>query len=141
MANNSTGEPTGNDGTTASFGFEDVPRDERQGMVNRVFSSVAERYDLMNDLMSAGMHRIWKEDLVTQINPPKSDAMFRLLDVAGGTGDIAMRTMKRGGLARSASKIRRVASVVVWSSISTRTNWSRSAQNAMISGPGRSTPR
>ncbi|MEM7747011.1 MAG: bifunctional demethylmenaquinone methyltransferase/2-methoxy-6-polyprenyl-1,4-benzoquinol methylase UbiE [Pseudomonadota bacterium] len=92
----------GNDENTTSFGFEDVPRDERQGMVNRVFSSVAERYDLMNDLMSAGMHRLWKEDLVTQINPPKSDAMFRLLDVAGGTGDIAMRTMKRGGLGCSA---------------------------------------
>ena len=102
MTRNSTESPTENDGETTSFGFEDVPRDDRQGMVNRVFSSVAERYDLMNDLMSAGMHRIWKEDLVTQINPPKSNTMFRLLDVAGGTGDIAMRTMKRGGLGSSA---------------------------------------
>ncbi len=97
--NNSTSH---NGENTTSFGFEDVPLGERQGRVNRVFSSVAERYDLMNDLMSAGMHRLWKEDLVTQINPPKSDAAFRLLDVAGGTGDIAMRCMKRGGLGCSA---------------------------------------
>jgi demethylmenaquinone methyltransferase/2-methoxy-6-polyprenyl-1,4-benzoquinol methylase len=82
---------------TTTFGFRKVASDARQGMVNRVFSSVAERYDLMNDLMSAGLHRLWKDDLVSQVNPPKSATTFRLLDVAGGTGDIAIRCMKRGG--------------------------------------------
>lgn len=81
----------------ASFGFREVPEAERQGLVNRVFSSVAERYDLMNDLMSGGLHRLWKDDFVTQVNPPKSGRPFRLLDVAGGTGDVAMRAVRRGG--------------------------------------------
>ncbi len=87
---------------TTSFGYAEVPEDERQGKVNRVFSSVAERYDLMNDLMSAGLHRLWKDDLVTNVNPPKSDRAFRLIDVAGGTGDIAIRCLKRGGQGCSA---------------------------------------
>ena len=97
----STSEPN-NGGNTTSFGYEDVATDERQNRVNRVFTSVAERYDLMNDLMSAGLHRLWKDDLVTRINPPRSQRQFRLLDVAGGTGDIAMRAMKRGGTGCSA---------------------------------------
>jgi demethylmenaquinone methyltransferase/2-methoxy-6-polyprenyl-1,4-benzoquinol methylase len=62
-----------------------------------VFASVARRYDLMNDLMSGGLHRVWKEILVTAVNPPKSDRPFALLDIAGGTGDIAMRTIAAGG--------------------------------------------
>jgi demethylmenaquinone methyltransferase/2-methoxy-6-polyprenyl-1,4-benzoquinol methylase len=82
---------------TASFGSRDVPEDERQGLVNRVFSSVAGRYDLMNDLMSGGLHRLWKDDLVTRLNPPKSERPFRLLDIAGGTGDIALKAIRRGG--------------------------------------------
>ena len=82
---------------TTSFGYENVATGERQERVNRVFTSVAERYDLMNDLMSGGLHRLWKDDFVTRISPPRSDQAFRLLDVAGGTGDIAMRAMKRGG--------------------------------------------
>lgn len=82
---------------TTSFGYNEVPTDAKQGLVNRVFSSVAERYDLMNDLMSGGLHRLWKDDFVTQIGPPKSDRPFRLLDVAGGTGDIALRFIRRGG--------------------------------------------
>ena len=82
---------------TASFGYRNVPETERQGLVNRVFSSVAERYDLMNDLMSGGLHRAWKDDFVTQLNPPRGDQSFRLLDVAGGTGDVAMRAVRRGG--------------------------------------------
>jgi demethylmenaquinone methyltransferase/2-methoxy-6-polyprenyl-1,4-benzoquinol methylase len=94
MSEKSTSSP-GQD--TTSFGYQEVPRDERQGLVNRVFSSVAERYDLMNDLMSGGLHRLWKDDFVTQLRPPKSDRPFRLLDVAGGTGDIALRFVKRGG--------------------------------------------
>ncbi len=62
-----------------------------------VFHSVARRYDLMNDLMSGGLHRAWKDALVTAVNPPKSDRDFRLLDVAGGTGDIAFRVLEAGG--------------------------------------------
>lgn len=84
------------DGTT-SFGFKTVAEDERQGLVNKVFSSVASRYDLMNDLMSGGLHRLWKEDFVTAIGAPKGPQAFRLLDVAGGTGDVAIRYTRRAG--------------------------------------------
>ncbi len=82
---------------TSTFGYRAVEADLRQGMVNGVFASVAERYDMMNDLMSAGLHRLWKDDLVSQVNPPRSLTPFRLLDVAGGTGDIAIRCVKRAG--------------------------------------------
>ena len=74
-----------------SFGFREVGEGERQGLVNDVFSKVAERYDLMNDLMSGGLHRLWKNDFVNWLAPPKADRPFRLLDVAGGTGDVALR--------------------------------------------------
>jgi demethylmenaquinone methyltransferase/2-methoxy-6-polyprenyl-1,4-benzoquinol methylase len=77
-------------GDRTSFGFRDVPRDERQRLVNEVFASVAERYDLMNDLMSGGLHRLWKDDLIAWLAPPKGRAM-RLVDVAGGTGDVSFR--------------------------------------------------
>ncbi len=80
-----------------SFGFRDVPEAERQGLVNQVFASVAERYDLMNDLMSGGLHRLWKGDFIAWLNPPRGDQAFRLLDVAGGTGDIAIRFAKSSG--------------------------------------------
>jgi demethylmenaquinone methyltransferase/2-methoxy-6-polyprenyl-1,4-benzoquinol methylase len=73
---------------TASFGFRDVPEAEKEGLVREVFSSVAARYDLMNDLMSAGVHRIWKDAMVEWLNPRPG---WRVLDVAGGTGDIAFR--------------------------------------------------
>ncbi len=76
------------------FGFREVPLAEKQRLVDSVFSSVARRYDLMNDLMSGGLHRLWKDALVTAVNPPKSDRPFALLDVAGGTGDIAFRVVK-----------------------------------------------
>ena len=82
---------------TTHFGFRDVPLDEKQTLVNDVFRSVAQRYDLMNDLMSGGLHRIWKEIMVTALNPPKADTPFALLDVAGGTGDISFRAAKRAG--------------------------------------------
>ncbi|HVG51684.1 MAG TPA: class I SAM-dependent methyltransferase, partial [Xanthobacteraceae bacterium] len=86
------------DGTTDThFGYQQVPLSEKQGLVDGVFTSVASRYDLMNDLMSAGLHRAWKEAMVVAVNPPKGDAAFSLLDVAGGTGDIAFRTLKAGG--------------------------------------------
>jgi demethylmenaquinone methyltransferase/2-methoxy-6-polyprenyl-1,4-benzoquinol methylase len=79
------------------FGFRDVPLGDKQALVDDVFHKVARRYDLMNDLMSAGLHRAWKNALVTAINPPTSDRDFHLLDVAGGTGDISFRTIKAGG--------------------------------------------
>jgi demethylmenaquinone methyltransferase/2-methoxy-6-polyprenyl-1,4-benzoquinol methylase len=79
------------------FGYRQVPLDDKQALVDDVFHKVARRYDLMNDLMSAGLHRAWKNALVTAINPPKSDRDFALLDVAGGTGDVSFRTIKAGG--------------------------------------------
>jgi demethylmenaquinone methyltransferase/2-methoxy-6-polyprenyl-1,4-benzoquinol methylase len=82
---------------TTHFGFRDVSLGEKQALVNDVFRSVASRYDLMNDLMSGGLHRVWKEIMVNALNPPKSDTPFALLDVAGGTGDISFRAAKRAG--------------------------------------------
>jgi demethylmenaquinone methyltransferase/2-methoxy-6-polyprenyl-1,4-benzoquinol methylase len=76
----------------ADFGFRSVPRGEKRRMVRDVFDSVARRYDLMNDLMSAGVHRLWKDVLIDRLRP--RDGM-RLLDVAGGTGDVAFRVLKR----------------------------------------------
>lgn len=87
-----------NTANEADFGFRRVPVEEKQRLVDDVFHSVARRYDLMNDLMSAGLHRAWKDALVNAINPPKSDRDFRLLDVAGGTGDIAFRVVGAGGV-------------------------------------------
>jgi len=84
-------------GETTHFGFRDVPLEDKQTLVNEVFHSVASRYDLMNDLMSMGLHRVWKDIMVNTLNPPKSDAPFALLDVAGGTGDIAFRAAKAAG--------------------------------------------
>jgi demethylmenaquinone methyltransferase / 2-methoxy-6-polyprenyl-1,4-benzoquinol methylase len=87
--------------TTASFGFRDVPEAQKEGLVREVFSSVAARYDVMNDLMSAGVHRLWKDDFVEWLNPQPG---WSVLDVAGGTGDIAFRiadvTRARGAAAR-----------------------------------------
>lgn len=82
-------------GDSAPFGFRQVPLADKQAMVDDVFSSVARRYDLMNDLMSGGMHRLWKDALVGALNPPKRGAAWRLLDAAGGTGDIAFRVAER----------------------------------------------
>ena len=79
------------------FGFRDVEKGEKQGLVNEVFSKVAERYDQMNDLMSVGLHRLWKDDFVAMLNPPRGNTAFSVLDVAGGTGDIAFRIARRGG--------------------------------------------
>jgi demethylmenaquinone methyltransferase / 2-methoxy-6-polyprenyl-1,4-benzoquinol methylase len=84
-------------GETTHFGFRDVPLEDKQTLVNEVFHSVASRYDLMNDLMSMGLHRVWKDIVINTLNPPKSDAPFALLDVAGGTGDIAFRAAKAAG--------------------------------------------
>lgn len=92
---------TTNSGPTASFGFRDVPEDKKENLVREVFSSVAGKYDLMNDLMSAGVHRLWKDAMVAWLNPQPG---WRVLDVAGGTGDIAFRIARavraRGGEAQ-----------------------------------------
>jgi demethylmenaquinone methyltransferase/2-methoxy-6-polyprenyl-1,4-benzoquinol methylase len=82
---------------TTHFGNREVPLSEKQTLVDGVFSSVATRYDLMNDLMSGGLHRAWKDALVTAINPPRAAQPFALLDVAGGTGDIAFQVVGAGG--------------------------------------------
>jgi demethylmenaquinone methyltransferase / 2-methoxy-6-polyprenyl-1,4-benzoquinol methylase len=80
------------------FGFETVPLAEKQGRVNDVFHSVAARYDIMNDVMSAGVHRLWKDTLVAKLRPPTGERRsFRHLDVAGGTGDIAFRILDAAG--------------------------------------------
>ncbi|MGD2024445.1 MAG: bifunctional demethylmenaquinone methyltransferase/2-methoxy-6-polyprenyl-1,4-benzoquinol methylase UbiE [Methyloceanibacter sp.] len=89
-------------GVETSFGFARVSEGARQGLVNEVFSRVASRYDLMNDLMSGGLHRLWKTDLVTALAPPKTDTDFALIDVAGGTGDIATRFLDIAGGGSSA---------------------------------------
>jgi demethylmenaquinone methyltransferase / 2-methoxy-6-polyprenyl-1,4-benzoquinol methylase len=84
--------------TSGTFGYRAIDPAERQGLVNGVFSAVAERYDVMNDLMSGGLHRLWKADLVTMMNPPTADgAQFHALDLAGGTGDVALRIVAAGG--------------------------------------------
>jgi demethylmenaquinone methyltransferase/2-methoxy-6-polyprenyl-1,4-benzoquinol methylase len=92
-------------GPTASFGYAEVPLTEKQGLVNDVFHKVASRYDLMNDLMSGGMHRIWKDALISKLAPPQRQTgkkPFEVLDVAGGTGDIAFRIIERSnGAARA----------------------------------------
>jgi demethylmenaquinone methyltransferase / 2-methoxy-6-polyprenyl-1,4-benzoquinol methylase len=78
------------------FGARRVPLGDKQALVDDVFHSVAGRYDLMNDLMSFGLHRAWKDALITALAPPKRHP-FALLDVAGGTGDIAFRVVAAGG--------------------------------------------
>ena len=82
----------------ASFGFAKVGVEAKQGLVNDVFTKVAPRYDLMNDLMSGGLHRVWKGDLVAWLGAPKSAVPYALLDMAGGTGDIALRVLKDAGV-------------------------------------------
>jgi demethylmenaquinone methyltransferase/2-methoxy-6-polyprenyl-1,4-benzoquinol methylase len=78
------------------FGSRQVPLADKQALVDDVFHSVAPRYDLMNDLMSLGLHRAWKDALVTALDPPKTRP-FALLDIAGGTGDVAFRAIEAGG--------------------------------------------
>lgn len=78
---------------TASFGFQEVPKAEKADRVRAVFSSVASKYDLMNDAMSGGMHRLWKDAAAAKLNPQPGEL---ILDVAGGTGDISRRLKKLG---------------------------------------------
>jgi len=84
------------DSEPTHFGSRAVRMDEKQGLVDGVFRKVAPRYDLMNDLMSFGLHRIWKDALAAKVRPSPSRA-FAHLDVAGGTGDVAFRIAKLGG--------------------------------------------
>jgi len=77
--------------STTHFGFDQVSENEKQTRVNQVFSSVADKYDLMNDIMSFGIHRIWKDYFIRVIRP---DPQWNYIDVAGGTGDIAFRYLK-----------------------------------------------
>ncbi len=84
--------PGGDGPRTTHFGFQTVEEDSKAGMVHGVFSRVASRYDVMNDLMSAGVHRLWKDAMMDWLAPRDGQ---RLLDVAGGTGDIAFRFLRR----------------------------------------------
>jgi demethylmenaquinone methyltransferase/2-methoxy-6-polyprenyl-1,4-benzoquinol methylase len=90
-----TPRSTASDGTT-HFGYETVPLAEKQGRVDEVFHSVAAKYDVMNDVMSAGLHRLWKDALVAMLRPAGHRA-WRHLDVAGGTGDVAFRILEAAG--------------------------------------------
>ena len=78
------------------FGRRTVPVHEKQGLVDEVFRRVADRYDLMNDLMSFGLHRAWKNILAAKVRP-SATRPFALIDVAGGTGDVAFRVVRAGG--------------------------------------------
>src|SRR5262245_4627341 len=91
-------------GKDTDFGFRQVPLADKQALVDGVFRSVASRYDLMNDLMSGGLHRAWKDVLVTAVDPPK-EPRFALLDLAGGTGDIALRVLATGGTGTRATVV------------------------------------
>lgn len=89
---------THNSETTTHFGFETVPESEKAGRVQGVFGSVASKYDIMNDVMSVGIHRIWKDAMMDWLAPRAGQ---KLLDVAGGTGDISFRFLKRAGHAHA----------------------------------------
>jgi demethylmenaquinone methyltransferase/2-methoxy-6-polyprenyl-1,4-benzoquinol methylase len=81
-------------GGEVDFGFRRVASEDKAHLVRRVFDSVSQRYDLMNDLMSGGIHRLWKAALIDRLNPRPGQ---RLVDLAGGTGDIAVRFLDRAG--------------------------------------------
>jgi demethylmenaquinone methyltransferase/2-methoxy-6-polyprenyl-1,4-benzoquinol methylase len=80
---------------TVSFGYEEVAPEEKTARVGGVFSNVAKSYDVMNDAMSGGMHRLWKDRFVNRVKPREGE---HILDMAGGTGDIAFRMQARGAL-------------------------------------------
>lgn len=85
------------DAAETHFGYRTVPLGEKQHLVDDVFHKVARRYDIMNDLMSGGLHRAWKDALVSKVRPPQGARPFLLLDLAGGTGDVAFRVVRAGG--------------------------------------------
>jgi demethylmenaquinone methyltransferase / 2-methoxy-6-polyprenyl-1,4-benzoquinol methylase len=85
------------DKESVAFGFRQVAAEDKQDLINEVFAQVADRYDQMNDLMSGGLHRLWKDDFTLLLNPPRGDRRFDVLDVAGGTGDVAFRILRQAG--------------------------------------------
>lgn len=89
----STQRTSADGGMQTSYGFQAVNEGEKQTLVNDVFHKVAKRYDIMNDVMSGGMHRIWKDAMITSLTPRKS-LDYRFLDVAGGTGDVAFKIVE-----------------------------------------------
>ena len=95
---------------TTTFGFENVTHDEKVDRVKGVFNSVASKYDVMNDLMSAGIHRLWKHDTMTRLNPQPAE---RHLDVAGGTGELAMSFLRRADAAGKRRGDTRKATAIV----------------------------
>jgi demethylmenaquinone methyltransferase/2-methoxy-6-polyprenyl-1,4-benzoquinol methylase len=102
---------------TTDFGFRRVPRADKRGMVRAVFDSVASRYDLMNDLMSLGVHRAWKRVLITALNPSPRRT---LLDLAGGTGDIGLAWLELGGGPLLLSDINAAMLGIAWERAVTR---------------------
>ena len=94
---------------TSSFGYREVDVAEKQRLVRAVFSSVAGRYDLMNDLMSGGLHRVWKSAFLTRLNPQPGEI---LLDLAGGTGDIAAEFLGRAVGRASAARARQPSAFI-----------------------------
>ena len=85
------------DKAPATFGYKDVPAEEKPGLVKGVFDSVARRYDIMNDLMSGGLHRVWKDAVAARMNPQPGET---IVDCAGGTGDMARRFARMAAAAR-----------------------------------------
>jgi len=96
---------------TTDFGFRRVPRADKRGMVRAVFDSVAPRYDLMNDLMSLGVHRAWKRMLITALDPSPRRT---LLDLAGGTGDVGLAWLEQGGGPLLLSDINAAMLAIAW---------------------------
>ena len=94
MEHKTTDDQRPTDDELIDFGFQSIPRDEKESRVKGVFSSVASNYDIMNDLMSFGIHRLWKDALMDWLAPQPHQ---QLVDLAGGTGDVALRFLKRGG--------------------------------------------
>ncbi|WP_232491506.1 class I SAM-dependent methyltransferase [Novosphingobium kaempferiae] len=95
MSSDIGSEPTSTETETVSFGYEDVAAADKEGRVGAVFSSVARKYDVMNDAMSVGMHRLWKDKFVRRVRPRPGE---QILDMAGGTGDIAFRMEAEGAV-------------------------------------------
>ena len=98
------------DDRTTHFGYQTVPEDQKAGMVHGVFTNVASKYDVMNDLMSVGIHRIWKDAMMDWLAPrPRT----QLLDVAGGTGDVAFRYLGRAGAGATATVLDMTESMLI----------------------------
>lgn len=92
--NNNNNHSSGEEDQVTDFGFRKVNENEKSSMVKAVFDSVASKYDVMNDLMSLGIHRVWKQIFIQELAPRPN---LKLLDLAGGTGDITFGWLKRGG--------------------------------------------